>query len=171
MRYRHRNGQSIWFEITHSNLLNDQAHRVVRSEMVDVSERMDAVERLRAGEQLLRRLTEALPLGVVQIDANRTIVYRNELALEILDATNSATLDEWFAGVARADRRPLESALCEVLRSGMAADLELTIGHGEAGRRARSNPITESRWCSSTSLTSKRSTTSKVTPPATRSCV
>jgi hypothetical protein len=75
MRYRHRNGQSIWFEITHSNLLNDQAHRVVRSEMVDVSERMDAVERLRAGEQLLRRLTEALPLGVVQIDANRTIVY------------------------------------------------------------------------------------------------
>jgi PAS domain-containing protein len=86
VRYRDRDGQSIWFEVTHSNLLNDQAHRVVRSEMVDVSERMDAVERLRAGEQLLRRLTEALPLGVVQIDANRTIVYAASIGVAWTDA-------------------------------------------------------------------------------------
>jgi PAS domain-containing protein len=59
MRYRHRDGQYIWFEVEHSNVLNDPAVRLVRSEMVDVSERMDAIEQLRAGEQLLRRLTEA----------------------------------------------------------------------------------------------------------------
>ncbi|MGD0474998.1 MAG: hypothetical protein ABSB70_17540 [Candidatus Velthaea sp.] len=66
-RYRHRDGQYIWFEITHSNVLNDPAQHLVRSEMIDVSERMDADEKLRAGEQLLRRLTEALQLGVIQI--------------------------------------------------------------------------------------------------------
>jgi PAS domain S-box-containing protein len=64
MRCRHRDGQYIWFEITHSNLLNDPALRVVRSEMVDVSERMEAIEQLRAGERLRRRSTEALALGM-----------------------------------------------------------------------------------------------------------
>ncbi len=134
MRYRHRDGQYIWFEITHSNLLNDPAHRLVRSEMVDVSERMDAVEGLRAGEQLLRRLTEALPLGVIQIDAGRNIVYRNELVLEILGTSASPTLDEQFANVARAQRGPLESVLCDVLQAGTAAELEITIGSGAAAR-------------------------------------
>jgi diguanylate cyclase (GGDEF)-like protein/PAS domain S-box-containing protein len=135
MRYRHRDGQYIWFEVTHSNLLNDPAQRLVRSEMVDVSERMDATERLRAGEQLLRRLTEALPLGVIQIDAARNVVYRNELVLEILATTDSLTLDDQFARVAPADRGRLESALCAVLEHGAKADLEMTIRLGGDARR------------------------------------
>jgi PAS domain S-box-containing protein len=110
-RYRHRDGQYIWFEVEHSNELNDPARRLVRSEMVDVSERMDAIEQLCAGEQLLRRLTEALPLGVIQVDAARNIVYRNELVLEILGTKASDRLAEQFAKVSPADRGPLEAAL------------------------------------------------------------
>lgn len=64
LRYRHQDGKYIWFEVTHRNLLNDPALGRVLTEMVDVSERMDAIEALRASEQLLRRLTEALPLGI-----------------------------------------------------------------------------------------------------------
>jgi PAS domain S-box-containing protein len=144
VRYRHRDGQYIWFEVTHSNLLNDPPQRLVRSEMVDVSERMDATERLRAGEQLLRRLTEALPLGVIQIDAARNVVYRNELVLEILATTDSLTVDEQFARVAPADRGQLESALCAVLERGAKADLELTMGRWAAMRGAAASPCARS---------------------------
>jgi diguanylate cyclase (GGDEF)-like protein/PAS domain S-box-containing protein len=135
MRYRHRDGQYIWFEVEHSNVLNDPARRLVRSEMVDVSERMDAIEQLRAGEQLLRRLTEALPLGVIQIDAARKIVYRNVLVGEILGTADGDRLGDWFAGVACGDREPLDSALRDVLENGAAAELEMTVGEGAGARR------------------------------------
>jgi PAS domain S-box-containing protein len=43
MRYRYRDGQYIWFEVEHSNELNEPTRRLVRSQMVDVSERMDPI--------------------------------------------------------------------------------------------------------------------------------
>jgi diguanylate cyclase (GGDEF)-like protein/PAS domain S-box-containing protein len=134
-RYRHRNGRYIWFEVTHRNLLADPAHGCIVSEMVDVSERMEAVDALRASEQLLRRLTEALPLGIIQIDAARRIVYRNERLLPLLGQTDAATLDDHFVHVTPADRGLLDAALSAVLGGGGPADLELAIDDPGGVRR------------------------------------
>ncbi|MGD0475714.1 MAG: diguanylate cyclase [Candidatus Velthaea sp.] len=126
-RYRHRDGHYIWLEITHRNLLNDPAHGFVHSEMVDITDRMEAVEALRANEQLLRRLTEALPLGIVQVDEHRRVVYRNDRLAKVLGRADAGTLDEHFLDVAAPDRGSLDAALTTVLGRAESAELELTL--------------------------------------------
>ena len=73
------------------------------ADMVNVTDRMEAVEALRASEQLLRRLTEALPLGIVQIDVEQRVVYQNERIGEIVGVTGATTIAQQFAYVAAAD--------------------------------------------------------------------
>jgi diguanylate cyclase (GGDEF)-like protein/PAS domain S-box-containing protein len=133
-RYGHRDGKYIWFEFTNHNLLNDPAHHFVRSEMFDISERIEAAEALRASEQLLRRLTETLPLGIVQIDTERRIVYRNERLGEIVNVANAITIDEQLAQVAAADHPILDAALDALLSAGEPADIELKILHAGGAR-------------------------------------
>jgi diguanylate cyclase (GGDEF)-like protein/PAS domain S-box-containing protein len=121
--------------VTHCNLLGDPARRCVVSEMVDVSERMEAVDALRAREALLRRLTEALPLGIIQIDAERRVVYRNKRLSAILGQADAATLDDHFRHVAPADRGAFDAALTALLDGGEAAELELAIDGSGCVRR------------------------------------
>jgi PAS domain S-box-containing protein len=135
MRYRHRDGHYVWFEITHRNLLNDPEHGFVHSEMVDVTDRMVAVEALRANEQLLRRLTEALPLGIVQLDEHRRVVYRNDRLTEVLGTADAGTLDEHFSDVVEADRVSLRAALTAVLERAQSVELELTLEREGGARR------------------------------------
>jgi PAS domain S-box-containing protein len=84
LRHRRADGGWTWFEVTNHNLINDTEHGYVLAEMIDISEEMAATEALRAGEELLRRLTEALPLGVVQFDAAGRVIYRNDRLASIL---------------------------------------------------------------------------------------
>jgi diguanylate cyclase (GGDEF)-like protein/PAS domain S-box-containing protein len=122
LRHQHRKGHFLWLEITNHNLLNDPEQNCVVAEMVDISDEMAAQEALRANEQLLRRLTETLPLGVLQIDADRRVIYQNERAVEIFGLGLDETLD---AGpVADADRPALRAALDDALADGRDADLE-----------------------------------------------
>jgi diguanylate cyclase (GGDEF)-like protein/PAS domain S-box-containing protein len=135
LRMRHRDGQHIWFEVTNHNRLADpQCGRVV-TELVDISERMTAVEALRASEQLLRRLTETLPLGIIQIDADRRIVYRNELVGSILGNSAALTIAEQFRDLARDDRPLFESILADVLERGNLAETELSVEGDNASKR------------------------------------
>jgi len=70
LRHLHKNGQAVWFEITNHNHLADADRPGVIAEMLDISDEMAAQEAVRAAEQLMRRLTETLPLGILQIDAH-----------------------------------------------------------------------------------------------------
>jgi diguanylate cyclase (GGDEF)-like protein/PAS domain S-box-containing protein len=97
----------------------------VLAEMVDTSDEMAATEALRAGEELLRRLTEALPVGVVQFDAVGRVVYRNDRLASILGrdlplARND--VDEPVAG--RSGLGELSESVTGVLASGHDADFE-----------------------------------------------
>ena len=95
LRHKHSDGSWIWVEMTNHNLLDDPAHSCVVAEMAVISGDMAAVESLPASkreaesqprrlhealrdrEQVLRRLSEALPLGVMQVDAGGRIVSTN----------------------------------------------------------------------------------------------
>ncbi len=127
LRHRHRNGSWVWFEVTNHNLLDDEARSCVVAEIVDISEEMAAQEELRAREQLLDRLAEAIPLGLFQVDAAGEIVYTNDRLHEILGVQRVASLEAQMANVVESDHTALKSAMEDVLGSGRHADVEIEL--------------------------------------------
>jgi len=134
LRSRHRDGSYVWFESTHDNRLAQLRARVV-TQMVDVSERMAAVEALHANELLLRRLTDALPVGVVQVDGHSGIVHVNQRLGELVGVSGATTLNELFARTTLAGHDALEGALDRALANGIATELEVTIDRPAGLRR------------------------------------
>lgn len=133
VRHQHRDGSWVWFELTNHNRLNDPAYGDVHSEMVNISDEIAAIEALHVSQEL-RRLTEALPLGVVQIDAAGRVVYGNQRLLTILGNELAATIEEQLCEVVPADREPLAIALHD-LHKGRDSDPEVELSrHGETRR-------------------------------------
>jgi diguanylate cyclase (GGDEF)-like protein/PAS domain S-box-containing protein len=125
MRHLHRDGRVIWFEVTNRNLLADPADPCVVAEMLDITDEMAAEEALRVSEQLLRRLTEALPMSVLQIDAQRRVVYQNARGARMVATTVGGHLGEaQLAVIVPGDRPGVDEALQTVLRDGGDADVE-----------------------------------------------
>jgi diguanylate cyclase (GGDEF)-like protein/PAS domain S-box-containing protein len=133
LRHRRRDGSWVWFEVTNHNLLDDPDRKVVVSEIVDISDEMAAHEELRAREQLLDRLAEAIPLGLFQVDAGGEIVYTNDRLHEILGVKRVATWEEQMADVIEPDRPRLKSALTGVLRQGRDTDVEVQLRRAVTG--------------------------------------
>jgi diguanylate cyclase (GGDEF)-like protein/PAS domain S-box-containing protein len=127
LRHRHRNGSWVWFEVTNHNLLDDPDRKCVVGEIVDISDEMAAQEELRAREQLLDRLAEAIPLGLFQVDAAGAIVYTNDRLHEILGVQRVTRLEEQMASVVQSDQAALSAAMGDVLRSGRHADVEIEL--------------------------------------------
>lgn len=124
-RLRHKSGAWVWFEVTNTNLLASPDHRCVVGELVDISDEMAAQEALREREQLLRRLAETIPVGLVQIDAAGTIVYTNDRLHEILGVPRCAHVDEQLATVVPDDRAALHRSLEGVLEAGADSEIEV----------------------------------------------
>jgi diguanylate cyclase (GGDEF)-like protein/PAS domain S-box-containing protein len=133
LRHRRRDGSWVWFEVTNHNLLDDPDRKVVVSEVVDISDEMAAHEELRAREQLLDRLAEAIPLGLFQVGAGGEIVYTNDRLHEILGVKRVSTWEEQMADVIEPDRPRLKSALTGVLRHGRDTDVEVQLRRAATG--------------------------------------
>jgi diguanylate cyclase (GGDEF)-like protein/PAS domain S-box-containing protein len=127
LRYQRRDESWVWFEITNHNLLDDPDHRCVVSGMLDISDEMAANEALRAREQLLDRLAEALPVGLFQIDSARHIVYANDRFHEIVGIERANSVEAQLSTVIDVDRPALEKALDAVLGRGLPADIEVEL--------------------------------------------
>jgi diguanylate cyclase (GGDEF)-like protein/PAS domain S-box-containing protein len=129
VRLRHRRNDEtwVWFEVTNHNLLGDPDDPRVVSEMVDITEEMAAHEELRAREQLLDQLAEAAPVGLLQFDAARNVVYTNDRLHEILGTQRVDTVESQLSNVAPGHRGVLAGALDDVLGSGLQADIEVEL--------------------------------------------
>ena len=121
-----------WFEVTNFNKLDDPERPHIVTEMLDISEEMAAHEAVAAREQLLHRLAEALPLGVLQLDAERSVVYKNDALSAILGAGDATTMDEQFAAVTSEDAPLLRKAFAVALEEGADDDVVVRV----EGRRA-----------------------------------
>ena len=137
LRHLHRDGRAIWFEITNHSFLGTPGHPHVLGEMLDITDEMAAEEALRASEQLLRRLTEALPMSILQIDADRVIVYQNARVARTIGTAEGDVLDGAIlaAGVIPGDLPMVSAALDAVLRDGADVDLEYGFRHPDTGLR------------------------------------
>jgi diguanylate cyclase (GGDEF)-like protein/PAS domain S-box-containing protein len=135
LRRRRKDGSYMWVDTTLRNLLNHPDHNYVLVEILDVSAEMQAQEALAEREELLRRLTAAMPVGLMHVDTERNVVYNNARLLEILYGPNAPGGGDAAEAVgARADRGTSSAALLSTLTDesigAFDAALEQVLGEG-----------------------------------------
>ncbi len=87
VRVRRQDGSWLWVDTTYHNYLDEDEHGYVLAECIDVSAEMAAQEELQDREELLRRLLEEMPDGLLQLDSERNVIYHNARLVEILDGS------------------------------------------------------------------------------------
>ena len=65
LRRRRKDGTWMWVDTTLHNFLNEPGRNHVLVEIIDISAEMQAQEALDDREELLRRLTNAMPVGLL----------------------------------------------------------------------------------------------------------
>jgi PAS domain S-box-containing protein len=128
-RLRHlcRDGSWRWLEIANTNFIDDPDHGCVLAEMADISDEMAALESVRAREQLLDRLAEALPLGLFQVDTDRRIIYTNDRLHQMIGEPPATTVDDQMVNIVPEDRPLLCQALDAVLDHGRDTEVEVRL--------------------------------------------
>jgi diguanylate cyclase (GGDEF)-like protein/PAS domain S-box-containing protein len=127
-RYRASDGSWRWVETVNVNRLDDPGAPFVFSTMTRIAvDQVSAEEELRARTQLLSRLSDALPVGLFQIDADRKITFTNDQLYTITGCPPSATVRAQLATVATEDLPLLEDVLSAVLANQPADDVELRL--------------------------------------------
>jgi diguanylate cyclase (GGDEF)-like protein/PAS domain S-box-containing protein len=160
LRRRRRDGTFMWVDTTLRNYLNHPSRNYVLVEMIDISAEMKAQETLEEREELLRRLTNAMPVGLLHIDTAGDVAYHNARLLDILYGSHAtiapAQSSQPATGESAASTGPgatpasallktlsgdgasvFHAALAEVLADGVDRDVEsdVTLSSG-AWRRA-----------------------------------
>ncbi|HEY2215991.1 MAG TPA: PAS domain S-box protein, partial [Solirubrobacteraceae bacterium] len=149
LRRRRKDGSWVWVDTTLHNYLNRGDRNYVLVELIDVSAEMAAQEALAESEELLRRLTDAMPIGLMQVDTERNAVYYNSQLLQILRAGGenheggeeapetsrsaqdpdgpSPSADSLLATLTHEGRAAYDTALDRVLDEGLDEDVEVDI--------------------------------------------
>ena len=149
LRRRRKDGTWMWVDTTLHNFLNQPDRNYVLIEIIDVSAEMHAQEALEEREELLRRITDAMPVGLLQVDTDRNVVYNNARLLDILQGSAYEDSHEPAAsasGSAADDTdgpstsvavilqtlteegiATFDAALAEVLAAGVDRDVEVDI--------------------------------------------
>lgn len=126
LRHLHKDGHYVWVEIANKNLLDDPEDPHVIAQMIDISDEMAAQEALREREQLLNRLAEALPSGLLHVLADQSVVYSNERLHEIIGVPPAENLTDQLRTILR-DDWPLLVEGFETVMTGVDVDLELRL--------------------------------------------
>ena len=145
LRRKRKDGTWMWVDTALHNFLNQPDRNYVLVEIIDISAEMQAQEALQERDELLRRLTNAMPVGLLHLDTDRNVLYQNARLLDILygsdapapEGESGATAEE--AATPRASAATLlktlvpeslatlDAALNEVLREGVDRDVEVDI--------------------------------------------
>ncbi len=125
-RYRTPQGEWRWVECVNVNRLDDADNPVVITTMRQITvDKVGLAEELRARKQLLSRLSDAMPIGMFQIDSDRTITFTNDRLHAILGCPASVTVDAQFATVEDDDRPLLGSSVDAVMGDESVDGVEL----------------------------------------------
>lgn len=148
LRRRRKDGSWIWVDTTLHNYLNQPDRNYVLVEIIDASAEMAAQEALQEREELLRRLTEAMPVGLLHVDTDRSVLYNNARLLDILqtplaDTEGRSPAEEHdgatpasapprsaralLAGLTEEGWSAFDAVLAEVLAEGTDRDVEVDV--------------------------------------------
>lgn len=125
-RYRTAAGSWQWVLCTNTNHLADpdQPRVVTVMTPVDVSVE-DIAEELRVRKQLLSRLADAIPVGLMQFDCSGAVTFTNDQLHELVGVSDADTVDEQLGTLLPQDRAALQTAISAVLRDQTIAPVEL----------------------------------------------
>jgi len=125
-RYRTADGAWRWVECENVNRLADSENPIVRTTMRPIAvNQVNPAEELRSRKQLLSRLSDAMPVGMLEIDSAEMVTFTNDRLHAILGNAPSATLDALFSTVSELDRPNLRKAINAVLADRGVDDVEL----------------------------------------------
>jgi diguanylate cyclase (GGDEF)-like protein/PAS domain S-box-containing protein len=147
LRRRRKDGSWVWVDTTLHNYLNQPDRNYVLVEIIDISAEMHAQEALEEREELLRRITDAMPVGLLQLDTDSSVVYHNGRLLDILRGESAAGASErasagalapqsatpipsastLLASLSEDGAAAFDAALGEVLADGVDRDVEVDI--------------------------------------------
>ncbi len=137
-RGRYQNAEGSWTWIDTVNRFEGQTNPIVVSSMTRVSVEQARVEDERLGhEQSLARLSEALPIGVFQVDRTEHVSLTNDRLHEIVGVPPMATIDSQMSSVVAEDRPLFEAAMAAVLANEPVDDLEIRFRPSVAEPRQR----------------------------------
>lgn len=130
-RYRAADGHWVWVESENTNLLDDAGVAAVVTVLREVEAGdLSIEEQLRAREQLLDRLADALPVGLIQFDASRSVVFTNQRLEDILGTRVRGAAEDVVALAADEDSERLASAIDATFDHRPVDDLEVRFGLG-----------------------------------------
>ncbi len=136
LRHRRADGTWAWLELENQYLpADDPADAVVVTTMNDISDEMAAHEALRQQERLLRRVAESLPLAIVQLTADRSVVFANPRFDALVGRPDGDRLAALEAVVRDADRAALAAALTAAIEEGRDGELEVCVESPAGGTR------------------------------------
>ena len=149
IRHKRSDGSWLWVELTNHNLLDDPDEGCVIAEMRDISDELpvdgsipenalahaDGVESrpmrlheaLWSREQLLHRLSEALPVGVLHVDVEGRVLYTNHRLHVIVHRERAGTFGDQLAMVLPDDRGRVCEAFEAALHSALDTDVEMRL--------------------------------------------
>jgi diguanylate cyclase (GGDEF)-like protein/PAS domain S-box-containing protein len=124
LRRKRKDGTWMWVDTSLHNFLNQPDRNYVLIEIIDVSAEMHAQEVLEEREELLRRITDAMPVGLLQLDTDRNVVYNN---VRLLDILQGSPPDGLLQTLTEEGLASFDGALEEVLSTGVDRDVEVDI--------------------------------------------
>lgn len=124
-------GTYSWFEITHTNRLDDDEPHVF-SELLDVSDEMAVQVALEEREALLAGMTDALPIAVLHLDIEGQPVLWNEQWFAMTGCRPVGGIELLSRSIA--DPETLRRSAAELFDGGPAFELAIQLRSGAADR-------------------------------------
>jgi diguanylate cyclase (GGDEF)-like protein/PAS domain S-box-containing protein len=140
VRLRHRcaDGGYLWVELENIyQPAEDPTRATVLTHISDISDEMAAHEALGRQATLLHRLTESLPVGVLQVRADGSPTYANPRLGRILGVEPAAAMSDQLRSVVDVDRLALRAAIGAAVDSGLDQELEVEVRAPDTGERRR----------------------------------
>ncbi len=127
LRYHRVDGSWVWLETSNGLDTDTRGEPIVLCQVIDVSEEMAATEALRRNEQLLRRLTETVPVGLCLVTPGHEVTTLNPRLATLLegrDVPDLAALD----GVLHTERAgALREVVADALEQARDGELDVTL--------------------------------------------
>ncbi|HET6811670.1 MAG TPA: sensor domain-containing diguanylate cyclase [Acidimicrobiales bacterium] len=127
LRYLRKDGSWLWLETSNQWSEGPGAEPTVLCQMIDISEEMAAHEALRRGEQLLRRVTETVPVGLAELAVDRSVTYCNGRLRNLLASADVGSVAELLASLRLENPRDLEMAIDDALDRGRDLDVDVRL--------------------------------------------
>ena len=140
LRHRCQDGTWLWLECENTYLGSDDEgpdHVEVATQLNDVSDEMAAHEAVRQREKLFHRLAESLPIGLLQVSTDGSVIYANKRLSEILGIPDKALIGEWASIVSDEDYPAVREAFDTALTAGIDQELEIGVRRPDNGELRR----------------------------------